>query len=130
MPKSVNFLCKESSESFYFLFFNNNSNDCFKANFLLKSFFDNFNFSNPLFSKIMPNFWWTVTHCIQPFLSSMLISGQTSCFLGPRQLVILKWIFTNNLIKPSRSHPIIPLSKEQKRRSAKWSRDVHFSATY
>ena len=49
------------------------------AQFLLKLFFDNFNFWNTLFYKIMPNFRRTVTHCIHktqqsPF--SILIFGE------------------------------------------------------
>ena len=54
--------------------------------FFLKTFFSNFNFWTILFSKIMPNFWWTVIpriHKIQWFPLSMLIFGQKSCFLGP-----------------------------------------------
>ena len=54
------------------------------AHFLLKSFFDHFNFWYTLFSKIMPNVWRTVIHCcIYKVQIFMLISGQKSCFLEP-----------------------------------------------
>ena len=51
-----------------------------------KTFFSNFNFWTTLFSKIMPNFWWTVSHrriFLKEFPLSMLILGQKSCILGP-----------------------------------------------
>ena len=52
----------------------------------LKTFFSNINFWTTLFSKIMPNFWWTVSHrriFLKKFPLSMLILGQKSCILGP-----------------------------------------------
>ena len=54
--------------------------------FLCKIFFSNFNFWTTLFSKIMSNFWWTVTPCILKILwfpLSILIFGQKSWCLGP-----------------------------------------------
>ena len=78
--------------SFIVFSFNNhpNSSDfCFQlrknrsgAHCLLKLASDNFNFLHALFSKIIPNSWRTVIHCIykiQRFILSMLIFGQ-KCF--------------------------------------------------
>ena len=48
------------------------------------------------FSKIMPNFWWTVIHrrnFLMKFPLSMLILGQTSCFLGSTIFEILQPIW-------------------------------------
>ena len=84
------------SESFWFLF-SINKNNILWAHILLKLFFDNFNFWTALFSKIMPNFWQTVSGWIQKvqwFPLSTLIFVQRSCFLGPRHLVLWK---VNNL---------------------------------
>ena len=80
------------SESFWFLF-SINKNNILWAHILLKLFFDNFNFWTALFSKIMPNFWQTVSGWIQKvqwFPLSTLIFVQRSCFLGPRHLVLWK----------------------------------------
>ena len=47
-------LCQKSSEFFHL-----------GNHFLLKTLFSSFNFWTTLFSKIMPNFWRTVSHCFE-----------------------------------------------------------------
>ena len=74
----VNFLCQKPTESFKNINLGDHS--------LKKPFFSNFNFWTTLFSKSMPNFWWTGAPRIlkiQSFPLSILIFGQKSYFLWP-----------------------------------------------
>ena len=74
------------------------------AHFLLKSFFDKFNFWTTLFFKIMPNFW---IHKVEWFPLSMLIFGQkillfrtqTACYEKTKySLTRISKVAKNNLL--------------------------------
>ena len=63
--------------------------------FVIKMFFDNFNYCTILFSKIMLILWRAVSYCthkIQWFPSNMLIFGQQSCFLRKGSDKIIYWL--------------------------------------
>ena len=84
--------------------------------FVKKTFFSNFNFWTPLFSKIIPNFWWTVIHwwiLLNCFPLSMLILGQKSCFLRPTIFEIpqLNWYYSRNTVYKTGALPANPCQK-------------------
>ena len=69
-------------------------NDSVEVHFWKENFICSFNFWNILFSKIMPNFWQTVSswiYKVQWFPLCMLIFGQKSCFLWPRRRQLFTW---------------------------------------
>ena len=69
----------------------------FRLPFHVKYIFSRLDFWTTLFSKIMPNFWWTDIPCrvffIFIFLKSVLILGQNLTFLGPTIFPQPNWYY-------------------------------------